>query len=89
MSTGVIIAIVIAAIILIFVLLIINDRTIMGRFTNGPVFNAVAWITVVALVLLPMFVIPGACWTASSHAMPARETRQLTTMMVALRSSSE
>ena len=45
-------------IILIFVLLIINDRSIMGRFTNGPVFNAVVWVTVVALVLLSLLLIP-------------------------------
>lgn len=45
-------------IILVFVLLIINDRAIMGRFTNGPVFNAVVWVTVAALVLLSLLLIP-------------------------------
>ena len=43
---------------LIFALLIINDRRIMGRFTNGPVFNAIAWVTVVGLILVSLLLVP-------------------------------
>ncbi len=45
-------------IILIFVLLLSNDRAIMGRHTNGPVFNALTWLTVVALILVSLLLIP-------------------------------
>jgi Mn2+/Fe2+ NRAMP family transporter len=45
-------------VILVFVLLIINDRAIMGRFVNGRVFNAVTWATVVGLILLSVLLIP-------------------------------
>ncbi|MBI4634589.1 MAG: Nramp family divalent metal transporter [Deltaproteobacteria bacterium] len=38
--------------ILIFMLLLINDRRIMGNYVNGPVMNIVAWLTVIVLVLL-------------------------------------
>lgn len=45
-------------VILVFVLLLINDPAIMGRFTNGRVFNAVTWLTVVGLVLVSLLLIP-------------------------------
>jgi len=45
-------------IILVFVLLIINDKAVMGRYTNGFVFNAVTWITVVALIFVSLLLIP-------------------------------
>jgi len=45
-------------IILVFVLLIINDRAIMGRYTNGPIFNAISWITVIALTAVSLLLIP-------------------------------
>lgn len=45
-------------IILVFVLLIINDKAIMGRYTNGPIFNAISWITVLGLTLLSLLLVP-------------------------------
>jgi Mn2+/Fe2+ NRAMP family transporter len=38
--------------VLIFMLLLINDRQIMGEYTNGPVMNIIAWSTVIALMFL-------------------------------------
>ncbi|MEA5115645.1 MAG: Nramp family divalent metal transporter [Geobacteraceae bacterium] len=38
--------------VLIFMLLLVNDRRLMGAYTNGPVFNAIAWITVSVMILL-------------------------------------
>ena len=35
---------------LIFMLLLINDKKVMGEHTNGPLFNAVAWITSVVMI---------------------------------------
>jgi NRAMP (natural resistance-associated macrophage protein)-like metal ion transporter len=45
-------------IILVFALLIINDKSIMGAHTNGHVFNAIAWVTVGGLVLVSLLLIP-------------------------------
>lgn len=50
--------------VLVLMLLIINDKRIMGGFVNGPVFNAVAWTTVAVVVALTVLmtaeaVVPG------------------------------
>jgi Mn2+/Fe2+ NRAMP family transporter len=39
-------------VILILMLVLINDKRIMGRFTNGRVFNVLAWLTSIVLILL-------------------------------------
>lgn len=39
-------------VILIVMLRLINDKRLMGRFTNGLVFNAISWLMVTALILL-------------------------------------
>ncbi len=38
--------------VLIFMLLLINDRQIMGEYTNGPVMNIITWSTAIALIFL-------------------------------------
>ena len=38
--------------VLIFMLLLINDREIMGEHVNGPIFNTVAWGTAIALIIM-------------------------------------
>jgi len=45
-------------IILIFAVLIINDRSVMGKYTNGPVFNGVTWGTIAGLITLSLLLIP-------------------------------
>jgi len=37
---------------MIFMILIINDRRIMGRYVNGRWFNVIAWVTVVVVIAL-------------------------------------
>ena len=37
-------------VVLIFMLLLINDKRLMMKYTNGPVFNAVTWATTVVLI---------------------------------------
>ena len=37
---------------LVFILLLVNNRALMGRWTNGRAFNAVAWLTTAVLVVL-------------------------------------
>ena len=39
-------------VILVFMLLLVNDRRLMGRYVNGPIFNAVAWATAAVLIVL-------------------------------------
>ena len=40
--------------VLVFMLRLINNRRIMGSHVNGPVFNIIAWITVVIMILLTL-----------------------------------
>jgi NRAMP (natural resistance-associated macrophage protein)-like metal ion transporter len=44
-------------IILVFALKLINNKAIMGRHTNGPILNVIAWATVVAIALLTALLI--------------------------------
>ena len=39
-------------VILIFMLILVNDRRIMGRFTNGWVLNLISFVTIAVLILL-------------------------------------
>lgn len=40
--------------VLIFMLILINDKKLMGNYTNGHVFNLVAWITVIVMIVLTL-----------------------------------
>jgi Mn2+/Fe2+ NRAMP family transporter len=40
--------------ILIFMLLLAGDERLMGRYRNGPVLNAVSWLTTVVLIVLTL-----------------------------------
>src|SRR5436190_9305751 len=42
----------ILAVILVYMLVLVNDRRIMGRYVNGPVVNVVGFVTVALLVVL-------------------------------------
>jgi Mn2+/Fe2+ NRAMP family transporter len=44
-------------IVLIFMLLIINDKKIMMDHTNGPIFNAIAWVTSIVMIVLTLLLI--------------------------------
>jgi len=37
---------------LIFMMIIINDRRIMGTYTNGGIYNSIAWLTIAAAIAL-------------------------------------
>lgn len=39
-------------VILILMLLLINNKRIMGKYVNGPIYNTVVWITAVAIIIL-------------------------------------
>jgi Mn2+/Fe2+ NRAMP family transporter len=40
--------------VLIFMLLLINDKKLMMGYTNGPVFNAIAWVTAVVMIVFTL-----------------------------------
>jgi Mn2+/Fe2+ NRAMP family transporter len=40
--------------VLVFMLILINDRTLMGSYTNGPFFNLIAWLTVAIMIILTL-----------------------------------
>lgn len=42
---------------LIFVLLLINRRSLMGESVNGPIFNVVAWLTVAVMIGLTLMLV--------------------------------
>ncbi len=50
-------------VILVFMLLLINDRRIMGEFTNGPVMNVLSWFTVAILTILSLTMLGFALFT--------------------------
>ena len=43
--------------VLIFMLLLINDKKLMMNHTNGPVFNAIAWVTSIVMIILTLLLI--------------------------------
>jgi len=40
--------------VLIFMLILINNGSLMGRHVNGPIFNIIAWTTVVVMIVLTL-----------------------------------
>ena len=48
--------------VLILMLLLINNRRLMGAYVNGPVFNTVAWTTVAALIGLTALMTLDTVW---------------------------
>lgn len=43
--------------VLIFMLLLINDKKLMMGHTNGPIFNTIAWVTSIVMIALTLFLI--------------------------------
>ncbi len=44
-------------VVLVYTLIITNDRSIMGNFTNGRFFNLIAWLTVVVMITLTLILL--------------------------------
>jgi Mn2+/Fe2+ NRAMP family transporter len=49
-------------VILIFMLILVNDRRIMGKFTNGWVLNLISFFTIVVLIFLSGTLVVSAFW---------------------------
>jgi Mn2+/Fe2+ NRAMP family transporter len=41
-------------VILVFMLLLVNDRRLMGKYKNGPIMNILSWLTVTVLTFLSL-----------------------------------
>ncbi|HEY6837663.1 MAG TPA: Nramp family divalent metal transporter [Geobacteraceae bacterium] len=48
--------------VLVFILLLVNDANLMGKYRNGPVFNVIAWVTVVVMIVLTMHMTLDLVW---------------------------
>jgi Mn2+/Fe2+ NRAMP family transporter len=44
-------------VVLVFMLLLINNKRLMGRYVNGPVYNFLAWATTVAIIILTLLLL--------------------------------
>jgi NRAMP (natural resistance-associated macrophage protein)-like metal ion transporter len=44
-------------IVLIFMLLLVNRRDLMGEFVNTPTFNVIAWVTTIAMIALTLILV--------------------------------
>jgi Mn2+/Fe2+ NRAMP family transporter len=44
-------------VILFFMLILVNDKRIMGKYVNGPVMNVISWATVAVLTVLSLAMI--------------------------------
>ncbi len=52
-------------VILIFMLLLVNDRKIMGEYTNSLAMNIISWLTVAILTVLSLTMLAFALFTKS------------------------
>ncbi len=57
--------------VLIFILLLVNDRRLMGDRINGPVFNGIAWLTVVVMIVLTAAMTLDMVWPGSLNSLLA------------------
>ncbi|MFP5259721.1 MAG: Nramp family divalent metal transporter [Acidobacteriota bacterium] len=55
--------------VLILMLLLINNKRLMGKFVNGPVFNTVAWVTVAALIALTLLMTIDTVWPGAINTL--------------------
>lgn len=46
-------------VILIFMLRLINNRQLMGKYVNGPVYNLIVWVTVLFIIALTVLLLAG------------------------------
>jgi Mn2+/Fe2+ NRAMP family transporter len=46
--------------VLVFMLLLINKRELMGKYTNSRLFNLIAWVTTIVVIVMTV----GSIWTA-------------------------
>jgi len=55
-------------IVLIFILLLVNRRDLMGEYVNNTAFNVVAWVTAIAMIVLTLVLVYSALFPAGPPA---------------------
>jgi Mn2+/Fe2+ NRAMP family transporter len=58
-------------IVLIFMLLLVNRKDLMGEYVNSSTFNVVAWLTTVAMIALTLILVYTAIFPNSAAALSA------------------
>lgn len=48
---------IILPVILILMLLLINNKRIMGKYVNGPIYNIIVWTTTIAIIILTILLV--------------------------------
>jgi NRAMP (natural resistance-associated macrophage protein)-like metal ion transporter len=51
--------------VMVFILLLVNNKRLMGKYINGPCFNLIAWFTVVTMTLLTLLMTLEFLWKGS------------------------
>ena len=54
-------------VVLIFILLLVNRRDLMGEYVNTVTFNAVAWVTTIAMIALTLVLTYTSLFPGSAH----------------------
>ena len=57
-------------VVVIFILLLVNRRDLMGEYVNTTAFNGVAWVTAVAMIILTLFLMYSALFHSGSAGPP-------------------
>src|SRR6204780_4717541 len=60
-------------VVVIFILLLVNRRDLMGEYVNTLTFNIVAWVTAIAMIVLTLVLSYTAIFPAGSPPSPLRE----------------
>jgi Mn2+/Fe2+ NRAMP family transporter len=48
--------------VLIFMLILINNRDIMGDYVNGWGYNVISWVTVAIMIILTLLMVATSLW---------------------------
>jgi len=40
--------------VLIFMLVLVNNKELMGEYVNSPLFNVISWLTVIVMIVLTL-----------------------------------
>ncbi|QBD82489.1 divalent metal cation transporter [Ktedonosporobacter rubrisoli] len=51
-------------ILLVFIILLVNNRRLMGKHVNGVVFNIISWATVILITVLVLMLLASTIWQA-------------------------
>ena len=56
--------------VVIFILLLVNRRDLMGDYVNTATFNIIAWVTAIFMIALTLFLTYSAIFTSAASPAP-------------------